>query len=122
MSKSIAGIQRFVGLDLHAETTAVAVAEKDGEVRSLGTIPNRPESVRKLLPKLGPKGSWWHTVISMPVRSASCCSSHFHRRTRGPLLPPASAVISSRLPLGYTGCPIFRHHLRMVRAAKVSVS
>lgn len=45
---------RFIGLDVHAETIAVAVAESSGEVRSLGTIPNRPESVRKLLKKLGP--------------------------------------------------------------------
>jgi len=44
---------RFVGLDVHAETIAVAVAEPSGEVRSLGTIPNRPESVRKLMKKLG---------------------------------------------------------------------
>ena len=29
---------RFLGLDVHAETIAVAVAEPDGEVRSLGTI------------------------------------------------------------------------------------
>jgi len=34
---------RFLGLDVHAETIAVAVAEPDGEVRSLGTIPNRAE-------------------------------------------------------------------------------
>ena len=45
---------RFVGLDVHAETIAVAVAEPDGEVRSLGVIPNRPESLRKLVKKLGP--------------------------------------------------------------------
>lgn len=45
---------RFVGLDVHADTIAVAVAEADGEVRSLGTIPNRLESVRKLVAKLGP--------------------------------------------------------------------
>jgi transposase len=45
---------RFVGLDVHAETIAVAVAEPDGEVRSLGTIPNRPEAIRKLVTKLGP--------------------------------------------------------------------
>jgi len=37
---------RFVGLDVHAETIAVAVAEVGGEVRSLGVIPNRAESVR----------------------------------------------------------------------------
>jgi transposase len=45
---------RFIGLDVHAETIAVAVAEQHGEVRSLGIIPNRPESVRKLMKKLGP--------------------------------------------------------------------
>src|SRR6266446_4316768 len=45
---------RFVGLDVHAETIAVAVAEKDEEVRSLGVIPNRGESIRKLVKKLGP--------------------------------------------------------------------
>ena len=45
---------KFVGLDVHAETIAVAVAEQDGEVRSLGVIPNWPESVRKLVKKLGP--------------------------------------------------------------------
>jgi len=44
----------FVGLDVHAETIAVAVAEQGGEVRSLGTIPNRLESIRKLVHKLGP--------------------------------------------------------------------
>jgi transposase len=45
---------RFVGLDVHAETIAVAVAETAGEVQSLGTIPNRPEPVRRLMKRLGP--------------------------------------------------------------------
>jgi transposase len=45
---------RFIGLDVHAETIAVAVAEPDGDVRSLGVIPNRPESIQKLVKKLGP--------------------------------------------------------------------
>jgi len=44
---------RFVGLDVHAETMAVAVAESGGEVRSLGVIPNRTEAVRRLIGKLG---------------------------------------------------------------------
>ena len=44
---------RFLGLDVHAETIAVAVAEADGTVRSLGTIANREEAVRKLVKKLG---------------------------------------------------------------------
>ena len=45
---------RFIGLDVHAETIAVAVAEPDGEVRALGIIPNRAESIRRLVKKLGP--------------------------------------------------------------------
>jgi transposase len=44
---------RFVGLDVHAETIAVAIAEPNEEVRSLGTIPNTHDGVRKLLKKLG---------------------------------------------------------------------
>ena len=48
------GKLRFLGLDVHAETITVAVAEADGEVRSLETIANREESIRKLIRKLGP--------------------------------------------------------------------
>jgi transposase len=44
---------RYVGLDVHAETISAAVAEKDGYVVSLGVIPNRIESIRKLVKKLG---------------------------------------------------------------------
>ena len=44
---------RFLGLDVHAETIAVAIAEPDGEVRSLGVIANRGESVGRLIKKLG---------------------------------------------------------------------
>lgn len=45
---------RFLGLDVHAQTIAVAIAEPDGEVRSLGTIANRADAIRKLVKKLGP--------------------------------------------------------------------
>jgi transposase len=49
------GTTRFVGLDVHAETIAAAVAEGGGgEVRSVGTIPNTPEAAARLLRKLGP--------------------------------------------------------------------
>jgi transposase len=47
----------FIGLDVHAETIAVAVAEPGGEVRSFGVIPNRLESVRKMIGKLGSAGT-----------------------------------------------------------------
>ncbi len=51
-------ICRFVGLDVHAETIAVAIAEKDGKPRPVGIIPNRPDSVRKLVKKLGAPSTW----------------------------------------------------------------
>ena len=43
----------YVGMDVHADTIAVAVAERDGEVRSHGVVPNGVESIRKLVGKLG---------------------------------------------------------------------
>lgn len=46
-------ITRFVGMDVHAETIAVAVVEGRKVAQSLGTIPNRPEAIRRLLGKLG---------------------------------------------------------------------
>lgn len=45
---------RFVGLDVHADTIAVAVAEMGGEVHCHGVIANRSEAIRKLIHKLGP--------------------------------------------------------------------
>jgi transposase len=45
---------RHIGLDVDSEKIAVAVAEAGGEVRSLGTVPYREESVRRLVKKLGP--------------------------------------------------------------------
>jgi len=38
---------KFVGLDVHAETIAVAVAEQGEEVRFLGGLPKREESVQR---------------------------------------------------------------------------
>jgi transposase len=40
---------RFLGMDVHADTIAVAIAEPDGNVRSSGTILNRAESIRKMV-------------------------------------------------------------------------
>lgn len=57
MSKGITNVRRFVGLDVHADTISVAIAEKD-TVRSLGTIPNREDSVRRLVKKLNEGGEW----------------------------------------------------------------
>jgi transposase len=48
---------RWVGLDVHAETIAVAVAEEDGTVRSVGTIPNDRAPVERMMRKLGDKAT-----------------------------------------------------------------
>lgn len=47
----------FVGLDVHAVSIFVAIAEegRDGEVRAYGSIPNRPEAISKLMRKLSQK-------------------------------------------------------------------
>lgn len=48
----------FIGLDVHKATISVAVAqgERGGEVRHWGTIPHRPDHIRKLVEKLGVDG------------------------------------------------------------------
>jgi transposase len=45
----------YVGLDVHADTITVAVAEGSGRGRgrNVGTIPNRPDSIRRAMKKLG---------------------------------------------------------------------
>ena len=45
----------FIGLDVHKATISVAVAqgERGGEVRHWGTVPHRPDHIRKLVDKLG---------------------------------------------------------------------
>ena len=46
---------RYIGLDVHKATIAVAVAESGtGAARSRGTINHQPEAVAKLIRKLGP--------------------------------------------------------------------
>lgn len=48
-------VSKFVGLDVHKATIAVAVAKTaGGAATSLGTIPNDPDAVVKLVRKLGP--------------------------------------------------------------------
>jgi transposase len=45
---------RFVGLDVHQDLIAAAVCEADGTATSLGTLPNSPDAIARLMRKLGP--------------------------------------------------------------------
>jgi len=47
---------RFVGVDAHAKTLAVAIAEEAGQPESYGQIANDPTAVRKLVSRLGGGG------------------------------------------------------------------
>jgi transposase len=44
---------RYVGLDVHGDTIAVAIAEEDGPPTSYGSIANDPSAIRKLMTRLG---------------------------------------------------------------------
>jgi len=43
---------KYVGLDVHQETIAVAVADTAGELRYMGEIVNTPETIAKLVAQI----------------------------------------------------------------------
>ena len=86
-----ATVTKHVGLDVHKETIAVAVASdgEDREVRFHGTIANTPEAVRRLASRLAGPG----TALSLcyeagPVRLRSAPAA----RRAGACLPGDRAL------------------------------
>ena len=67
----------FIGLDVHKATISVAIAqgERGGEVRHLGTVPHRPDQVRKLVEKLAAGGAHLHFCYE-----AGPCGYGLHRQ------------------------------------------
>ena len=67
----------FLGLDVQKATISVAVAQggRVGEVRHWGTVPHRPDHVRKLVDKLGAVGGKLHFCYE-----AGPCGYGLHRQ------------------------------------------
>ena len=67
----------FIGLDVHKATISVAVArdERGGEVRHWGTLPHRPDHLRKLAEKLAADGGRLHFCYE-----AGPCGYGLHRQ------------------------------------------
>jgi transposase len=71
---------KYVGLDVHAETLAVAIADPTGEVRSHGNIPAHTHALDKLHRRLSADGSEVRYVYEAGPTGFSLCR---HLRSRG---------------------------------------
>ena len=67
----------FIGLDVHKASISVAVAQgaRGGEIRRLGSVPNRPDHIRKLVEKLASAGAKLHFCYE-----AGPCGYGLHRQ------------------------------------------
>ena len=67
----------FIGLDVHKATISVAVAQgqRGGEVRHWGSVPHRPDHIRKLVEKLAAGGALLHFCYE-----AGPCGYGLHRQ------------------------------------------
>ena len=67
----------FIGLDVHKATISVAVAQgkRGGEVRHWGSVPHRPDHIRKLVEKLAAGGARLHFCYE-----AGPCGYGLHRQ------------------------------------------
>ena len=70
---------KFIGLDVHKDTIAVAVADGDGarEVRFHGTMANTPEAIRRLVARLSGPG-----VVLRFCYEAGACGYGVYRQLR----------------------------------------
>ena len=81
----------FIGLDVHKATITAAVADegRDGELRSQGTIENRPENVDGLIKRLIKPGRDLHFCYE-----AGCCGYGLIGRLRRPVTAARSWLLA----------------------------
>jgi len=62
--KHMKTLDKYIGLDVHKDTTVIAVAEgtREGEVRPYGAIPSDLQALERVLRKLGGEGVRLHVV------------------------------------------------------------
>ncbi len=70
----------FVGMDVHAESIAVAIADPSGEVRSYGNIPAHTHAVDRLHKRLSTDGTVVHYVYEAGPTGFALCR---HLRAKG---------------------------------------
>src|SRR2546425_9366734 len=75
-SRSMSTNLRYLGLDVHADTIAVAMAEPSGAVRNLGVIPQSPRGRRQADPQApGPRAAPGLLRRPAPAATSSTGSS-----------------------------------------------
>lgn len=78
---------RAIGLDVHKETVAAAVAEADGRVSSLGVIPNEQEAIARLMRawvRLPSFRSHTRRGLAATSSTSSCMRVNLSRPVAGP--------------------------------------
>ena len=86
---------KYIGLDVHQDTTVIAVAESGrvGEVRVYGSIPGDLKSLEKVLGKLGGENVRLHVVYEAGPTGSWCtgASGNGNRLHRGGAVQDAAA-------------------------------
>ena len=69
---------KYVGLDTHKKTIAVAIADHTGDLGYYGSIENTPSAIEKLIKQLSPDGE----VINFCYEAGPCGYGLYRNITR----------------------------------------